>query len=111
MKKNYYQSDDLKKFKNITDWNPELGKKFFEYYNSVFEEGSLSVREKSLIALAVSHVVQCPYCIESYTRDGLQKGIEKSEMMEAVHVGAAIRSGASLVHGVQMMNVYDKLSM
>ena len=52
MKKNYYQSDDLKKFKNITDWNPELGKKFFEYYNSVFEEGSLSVREKSLIALA-----------------------------------------------------------
>jgi hypothetical protein len=41
----------------------------------------------------------------------LQKGNEKSEMMEAVHVGAAIRSGASLVHGVQMMNVYDKLSM
>ena len=48
----YYQSQDLKKFKNISDWSPELGKKFFHYYNSVFEESALSAREKSLIALA-----------------------------------------------------------
>jgi hypothetical protein len=31
--------------------------------------------------------------------------------MEAVHVAAAIRGGATLVHSVQMMNKYDKLSM
>ena len=72
----------------------------------------MSAREKkSLIALAVSHVVQCPYCIDAYTKDGLEKGIEKEEMMEAVHVGAAIKSGAALVHGVQMMNRHDQLSM
>ncbi len=67
--------------------------------------------KKSLIALAVAHVVQCPYCIDAYTKDGLQRGIENEEMMEAVHVGAAIKSGAVLVHGVQMMNRYDQLSM
>ena len=111
MKKSYYQPEDLKKFKNITDWSPALGEKFFEYYNSVFAAGALSAREKSLIALAVSHVVQCPYCIDAYTQDGLQRGIEKAEMMEAVHVGAAIKGGATLVHGVQMMGLYDKLSM
>ena len=61
----YYQSQDLKKFKNISDWSPELGKKFFDYYNSVFDEGALSAREKSLIALAVAHTVQCPYCIDA----------------------------------------------
>ena len=77
----------------------------------VFEEGSLTAREKSLIALAVSHVVKCPYCIDAYTKDGLEKGITKEEMMEAVHAGAAIESGATLVHGVQMMNKYNKLSM
>lgn len=110
MSKTYYDPADLKKFGDITEWNEALGKKFFDYYNSVFEEGKLSAREKSLIALAVAHVVQCPYCIDSYTTDGLQRGIEKEEMMEAVHVGAAIRGGASLVHGVQMMNKYDKLS-
>jgi len=111
MSRPYYQSQDLKKFKNISDWSPELGAKFFEYYNSVFEVGALSAREKSLIALAVAHTVQCPYCIDAYTQDGLQRGIERSEMMEAVHVAAAIRGGASLVHGVQMMEVYDKRSM
>ncbi|MDA9879716.1 arsenosugar biosynthesis-associated peroxidase-like protein [Flavobacteriaceae bacterium] len=111
MNKSYYQSQDLKKFKNISDWSPDLGKKFFDYYNSVFEEGNLSAREKSLIALAVAHTVQCPYCIDAYTQDGLERGIEKGEMMEALHVAAAIRGGASLVHGVQMMEVYEKRTM
>tara|TARA_B100000686_G_C16800094_1_gene985308 strand:- start:3030 stop:3365 length:336 start_codon:yes stop_codon:yes gene_type:complete len=111
MKKSYYQPEDLNKFKNISDWNENLGRKFFDYYNEVFQDGKLSAKEKSLIALAVSHVIHCPYCIDAYTQDGLQRGIEKEEMMEAVHVGAAIQSGAALVHGVQMMNTHDKLSM
>ncbi len=107
----YYESTDLKKFGKITEWGEELGNKFFDYYRKVFEEGALTAREKSLIALAVAHVVKCPYCIDAYTQDGLQKGITKEEMMESVHVGAAIESGATLVHGVQMMNKYNKLSM
>ncbi|SHG24144.1 alkylhydroperoxidase/carboxymuconolactone decarboxylase family protein [Salegentibacter echinorum] len=111
MSKPYYNAEDLRKFGKITEWNEDLGNKFFDYYGKVFEEGALSAREKSLIALAVSHVVQCPYCIDAYTKDGLERGIEKEEMMEAVHVGAAIKSGATLVHGVQMMNKYEKLSM
>lgn len=111
MQKTYYDPEDLKKFKNITEWSEELGNKFFDYYGKVFEEGALTAREKSLIALAVSHTIQCPYCIDAYTKDGLQRGIEKEEMMEAVHVAGAIRGGASLVHGVQMMNKHNKLSM
>jgi len=108
---NYYDKSDLRKFGNITEWNKELGEKFFDYYNQVFEEGALTAREKSLIALAVSHTETCPYCIDAYTKDGLQRGITKEEMMEAVHVGAAIKSGATLVHGVQMMNKVNKLEM
>ncbi|MGY5850766.1 arsenosugar biosynthesis-associated peroxidase-like protein [Salegentibacter sp. F14] len=111
MSKSYYDPTDLRKFGEINQWSEELGEKFFDYYGKVFEEGALSAREKSLIALAVSHVVQCPYCIDAYTKDGLERGIEKEEMMEAVHVGAAIKSGATLVHGVQMMNKHKKLSM
>ncbi len=105
----YYDPKDLRKFGRITEWNESLGEKFFEYYNSVFQEGALTAREKSLIALAVAHTEMCPYCIDSYTKDGLERGITKNEMMEAVHVGAAIKSGASLVHGVMMMNKVNKL--
>jgi len=104
MEKTYYNPADLKKFGNITEFNKELGDKFFDYYGEVFKEGALTAREKSLIALAVSHTVQCPYCIDAYTMDTIEKGCSEAQMMEAVHVAAAIRGGASLVHSVQMMN-------
>ncbi len=110
MKETYYNREDLKKFGKITDFQKELGDKFFEYYDSVFKDGALTKREKSLIALAVAHAIQCPYCIDAYTSDTLKQGCNEEELMEAVHVSAAIRGGASLVHGVQMMNqVKDKM--
>jgi len=111
MEKTYYNPEDLKKFESVTDFQEKLGKKFFDYYGAVFEEGALTAREKSLIALAVAHAVQCPYCIDAYTEDTLEKGCSEEQMMEAVHVATAIRGGASLVHSVQMMNKVDKLSM
>lgn len=107
----YYNPDDLGKFKNIGEFSPDLAKKFFDYYGDVFKEGALTAREKSLIALAVSHAVQCPYCIDAYTVDGLEKGASEKQMMEAVHVAAAIRGGATLVHSVQMMNKAKKIGM
>ena len=107
----YYDPADLAKFGDITDFQKELGEKFFEYYNKVFEEGALTQREKSLIALGVAHAIQCPYCIDAYTSDGLKKGIDEEEMMEAVHVAGAIRGGASIVHSVQMMNQVNKKTM
>ncbi|MFH2058760.1 MAG: arsenosugar biosynthesis-associated peroxidase-like protein [Pseudomonadota bacterium] len=107
----YYKPEDLQKFGDIGKDAPELAEKFFDYYASVFSEGALSKREKSLIALAVAHAVQCPYCIDAYTRDCLEKGSNLSEMTEALHVVTAIRGGASLVHGVQMRNIAEKISM
>ena len=77
----------------------------------VFEPGALTAREKSLIALAVAHAVQCPYCIDAYSKDCLEKGADLDQMTEAVHVSCAIRGGASLVHGVQMMGHVRKTGM
>ncbi|MBM2837805.1 MAG: alkylhydroperoxidase like protein, AhpD family [Deltaproteobacteria bacterium] len=92
----YYSPEDLSKFPTIGEGAPELWKKFSEWYGAVFAEGALTEREKALIALAVAR---------------LEKGSNKEQMTEAVHVAAAIRGGASLVHGVQMKNVIEKISM
>jgi alkylhydroperoxidase/carboxymuconolactone decarboxylase family protein len=108
---NYYHADDLKKFGEIGEFGKELADKYFSYYGAVFAEGALTAREKSLIALAVAHTVQCPYCIDAYATDATEKGWNEKQMMEAVHVAAAIRSGSSLVHGVQMMNKVREISM
>ena len=56
----YYNPEDLAKFGTIGEEAPQLAEKFFYYYGAVFEEGALTAREKSLIALAVAHAVQCP---------------------------------------------------
>ena len=111
MSKTYYDPADLAKFGDIAEYQPDLAKKFFDYYGEVFKEGALTEREKALIALAVSHAVQCPYCIDAYTTGSLEKGADEEQMMEAIHVAAAIKGGATLVHGVQMMNKTKEISM
>ncbi len=107
----YYKPEHLPRFGDIAEGAPDLAKKFFDWYGAVFAEGALSVREKSLIALAVAHAVQCPYCIDAYAKDALEKGADLEQMTEAVHVASAIRGGASLVHGVQMLDHVHKLGM
>lgn len=111
MSKSYYNDADLARFGEVGKWNKKLADKFFSYYGEVFAPGALTAREKSLIALAVAHAVQCPYCIHAYTEDSLAKGVDEEQMMEAVHVAAAIKGGAALVHGVQMMNKAQEISM
>ena len=107
----YYHPKDLARFSEMGQDSPELWQKFTEWYNAVFKEGALSEREKALIALAVAHAVQCPYCIDAYTQASLEKGSNLEQMTEAIHVANAIRGGASLVHGVQMKNRVAKVSM
>ncbi|MCW3080707.1 MAG: 4-carboxymuconolactone decarboxylase [Segetibacter sp.] len=111
MANSYYDATDLSKFGNITEYQKTMGDKFFGWYGEVFKDSALTAKEKSLIALAVAHAVQCPYCIDAYSSDAYEKGYSQEQMMEAVHVAAAIRGGASLVHGVQMMNKVKEIAM
>ena len=107
----YYNPEDLEQFGTMGEEAPKLWENFMQYYGAVFAEGALTAREKSLIALAVATAVQCPYCIDSYTQDCLSKGVDEEQMTEAVHVAAAIKGGAALVHGVQMKNIVKKLEL
>ena len=106
----YYESSDLKKFGAIGKHAKNLADDFFRYYGNVTgTDGALTKREKALIALAVSHALQCPYCIDAYTTQSLENGANPEQMMEAVHVAAVMQAGITLVHSVQMQNHLDKL--
>lgn len=107
----YFDPGHVEHFRDIGKNRPELGEKFFAYYGAVMGDGALTAREKSLMALAVAHAVQCPYCIEAYSRKALICGADLDQMTEAVHVAAAVRSGATLVHGMQMRDHHDQISM
>ena len=107
----YYEKQDLADFGNIGEYAPEEAKAFFDYYTRATGEGRLSQREKSLIALAVATTQHCPYCIDAYTNACLSLGVTREEMMEAVHVGAAMVAGITLAHATQMRKIVRKKGM
>ena len=89
----YYDDHDLTQFGEMGRNAPDLWEKFNAWYQATFQEGSLTGREKALIALGVAHALQCPYCIDAWSQECLEKGSNLEQMTEAVHVAAAIRGG------------------
>ena len=94
----YYHPHDLGKFADMGKGNTALWDKFMSYYNAVFAEGVLTEREKALIALAVAHTVQCPYCIDIHSGNVRKAGASEDELVEAAMVAASLRAGAAVTH-------------
>lgn len=108
MTDSYYKPEDLQRFGEVGRHSPHLYKAFDQWYQSVFAEGALSKKTKALIALAVAHAVQCPYCIDAWAQGSKSAGATPEEITEAVHVAAAIRGGASLIHGLQALDALER---
>jgi AhpD family alkylhydroperoxidase len=79
---------------------PEVHEAFQAFGKAVFAEGALTVKTKQLIAVAVAHVTQCPYCIRGHTGAALRHGATSEEIMEAIWVAAEMRAGGSYAHSV-----------
>lgn len=98
--------------KELADKKASLAPKNLEawrnFSKTVFEAGALPEKTKQLIAVAVAHVTQCPYCIRSHTKQAMQKGASKEEIMEAIWVAAEMRSGAAYAHGTIAMDEMNK---
>jgi AhpD family alkylhydroperoxidase len=79
---------------------PKAAETFKAFSQSVFAEGALSPKAKQLIAVAVAHVTQCPYCIRGHTKSALQKGATPEEIMEAIWVATEMRAGGAYAHSI-----------
>jgi AhpD family alkylhydroperoxidase len=77
---------------------PGINDAFQEFSRQVFAAGALDEKTKQLIAVAVAHVTQCPYCIRGHTKAALRKGADEQELMEAIWVAAEIRAGGAYAH-------------
>ena len=77
---------------------PKPAEAFKAFSQSVFADGALPAKTKQLIAVAVAHVTQCPYCIRGHTKSALQHGAAPQEIMEAIWVAAEMRAGGAYAH-------------
>ena len=73
---------------------------FEAFSTSVFADGALDARTKQLIAVAVAHVTQCPYCIRGHTKAALRHGATPEQLMEAIWVAAEMRAGGAYAHSL-----------
>jgi len=77
---------------------PEIHQAFDAFSQQVFADGALPEKTKQLIAVAVAHVTQCPYCIRGHTKLAHRAGARDAEIMEAICVAAEMRAGGAFAH-------------
>ncbi len=88
-----------------TSLAPAPAAAFRAFSQAVFADGALPAKTKQLIAVAVAHVTQCPYCIRSHTGSALRHGATPEEIMEAIWVAAEMRAGGSYAHAALALDV------
>jgi len=89
---------------------PEMAIAFQTFGQKVFAEGALPGKVKQLIAVAVAHVTQCPYCIKGHTKEAIRHGASNEELMEAIWVAAEMRAGGAYAHLVLAIEEMQKVN-
>lgn len=89
---------------------PEAAAAFKAFNQAVFADGALPGKTKELIAVAVAHVTQCPYCIRGHTASALRKGATQQEVMEAIWVAAEMRAGGAYAHSNLALDTMNQIA-
>jgi AhpD family alkylhydroperoxidase len=98
-----YNKDNQKKLAKVESLAPDAMKAFWAFDKAALAEGAIPVRYKELIAVAVAHTTQCPYCIEVHVSNARKAGASDAELVEAALVSAALRAGASVTHATHLL--------
>jgi AhpD family alkylhydroperoxidase len=93
-----FPTPSVKTNQKRADLAPASMEAWRNFSKTVFQEGAIPEKTKQLIAIAVAHVTQCPYCIRSHTKQALKKGASQEEIMEAIWIAAEMRAGAAVAH-------------
>jgi AhpD family alkylhydroperoxidase len=89
---------------------PEAYAAFRAFSQKVFADGALPSKTKQLIAVAVAHVTQCPYCIRGHTDAAVKQGATEQEVMEAIWVAAEMRAGAAYAHANLALDTMSRVA-
>ena len=88
---------------------PDAAEAFRNFSEKVFADGALPRKTKELIAVAVAHVTQCPYCINGHTKLALRHGATENELMEAIWVAAEMRAGGAFAHSNVALHAMEEV--
>ncbi|SOC40723.1 carboxymuconolactone decarboxylase family protein [Ureibacillus acetophenoni] len=104
MSENYYDKSASKNIFQLKELAPDQLKAFQQFDAAVLKAGALSKKEKEIIAVAIAHVTECPYCIDTHTKKAKVAGATLEELVEAVFVTMAIEAGGVVTHSTHVHN-------
>ncbi|MGH7550174.1 MAG: carboxymuconolactone decarboxylase family protein [Gemmatimonadota bacterium] len=87
---------------------PGIARAFQDFSREVFAAGAVDAKTKQLIAVAVAHVTQCPYCIRGHTKAARREGATEPEVMEAIWVAAEMRAGGAFAHSLIALQAIEE---
>jgi AhpD family alkylhydroperoxidase len=99
-----YNKNNLGKLKKMDGLAPEVMKAFWAFDKAALADGAIPVKYKELIAVAVAHTTQCPYCIDIHAGNARKAGASDAELVEAAMVAAALRAGAAVTHATHAIS-------
>ncbi len=104
-----YQPTTPEQAKRRKDLAPGIHEAFENFSKAVFADGALPEATKQLIAVAVAHVTQCPYCIDGHTKLALRQGATEEQIMEAIWVASEMRAGGAYAHATLALNAMEHM--
>ncbi|WP_110114869.1 carboxymuconolactone decarboxylase family protein [Bacillus sp. CGMCC 1.16541] len=102
-----YTKENMKRLKEVEALAPAQMQGFVAFSKGVLHDGVLTRKEKEIIAIAVAHATECPYCIYTHTKKAKEAGATKQELAEAVMVTAAIEAGGAFTHSTHAKAAYE----
>ncbi|GIW45994.1 MAG: hypothetical protein KatS3mg077_3276 [Candidatus Binatia bacterium] len=94
----FYHPQESRRLRQLRELKPEMFRGFVDFERVVFQDGELPLKTKELIAVAVAHVTQCPYCIDVHVKRAKKAGASTGEVAEAIFVAMTLRAGGSFAH-------------
>lgn len=79
--------------------SPKMMPAFMKVHHHGSEEGALSSKYKSLIAIGISINAQCEGCLVKHVNEALQAGVSHDEIVETIDVAVYMGGGPAVIQG------------
>jgi len=85
---------------------------FGKFNAEVLKDGALSVKTKTLIAVALAVGLRCEFCTRLHVPEAVKAGVSRAEILEAAGVSIMMAGGPGLAFaGAVLLEELDKLGI
>lgn len=87
---------------------PEIMEAFGKLHDIATKKGTLTLKQKELIAIGISVVIKCVGCIQHHVKAAISAGATKEEISEAVGMAIVMGGGPATIYGAKAIEAMEQ---